>query len=66
MMPARGGEMSDTKLVRAGAEGEGKAREPYEAPRLTAVANARELLAGFEGPIADQGCPCPGHDFQPT
>jgi hypothetical protein len=46
----------------AGAEG---SREPYEAPRLMAVGNARDLLAGFEGSTAD-ACPCPGHDFMPN
>jgi hypothetical protein len=40
-------------------EGGAGGREEYEAPRLTTVGNARDLLAGASGSIADQDpCAC--------
>jgi len=49
--------MKDPKDSEArGKEGEAL-REPYEAPQLTAVGNAREILAGETGSIADGTCP---------
>jgi hypothetical protein len=57
--------MSERIEVPASPGSEG-GRETYEAPRLTAVGNARDLLAGASGSITDaQPCPCPGQNFQP-
>jgi hypothetical protein len=50
--------MSDWKESPASPEATtGEDREPYEAPRLTTVGNARDLLAGLSGTVADT-CPC--------
>lgn len=49
--------MSDQKDIPASPDGAGAGREPYEAPRLTTVGNARDLLAGASGTVADT-CPC--------
>ena len=36
---------------------EGSSRTPYEAPKLTRLGNARELLAGNAGSVTDQSPP---------
>lgn len=55
-----------TDEVLTGPESPGAARETYEAPRLTTVGNARDLLAGASGSVPDAcPCPCPGFETQP-
>ena len=57
--------MSDSTTGHAagGSEGgqqgskEGSSRTPYEAPKLTRLGNARELLAGNAGSATDQSPP---------
>jgi hypothetical protein len=67
MIAAQGGEMNDGRDVSAGPDDPGDAREPYEPPVLTTVGNARELLGGASGPVAD-ACPFapPGEQTQPS
>jgi hypothetical protein len=36
---------------------DGRERQPYEAPSVTLVGNARDLLAGAAGTIADVAAP---------
>jgi hypothetical protein len=67
MMPLRGGEMSDRKDTPDNPDGADDRREPYEAPRLTNVGNARDLLAGNVGSVNDAClCACPNLDTQPS
>lgn len=60
--------MSDERRGPPGPDGSEDAREAYEPPRLTTVGNARDLLAGASGTIADAGpcCCCPGQETQPS
>jgi hypothetical protein len=60
--------MNDRRDDQGGSESQagGDAREPYEAPRLTTVGNARDLLAGASGPVPDADpCAGPGQETQP-
>jgi len=52
--------MSERSDSQPGADEPHGKREPYVAPSLRSVGNARELLEGLSGSVDDMGCPfCP-------